>query len=60
MVKSRSKNLLISGAGFIGSNYINYILKKDKKINIVNLDKLTYASNIQNLDVIKIMKDIIL
>ena len=45
----RSKNLLITGgAGFIGSNYINYILNKYDNINIYNLDCLTYAGNLNN------------
>jgi dTDP-glucose 4,6-dehydratase len=44
------KNILVTGgAGFIGSNFINYILSKRKDIFIVNLDKLTYAGNLQNL-----------
>ena len=43
------KILVTGGAGFIGSNFINYILSKRKDIFIVNLDKLTYAGNLQNL-----------
>ena len=44
------KNILVTGgAGFIGSNFINYILSNRKDIFIVNLDKLTYAGNLQNL-----------
>ncbi len=43
------KILVTGGAGFIGSNFINYILGKRKDIFIVNLDKLTYAGNLQNL-----------
>ncbi|KUO60801.1 dTDP-glucose 4,6-dehydratase [bacterium BRH_c32] len=44
------KNILVTGgAGFIGSNYINYILNKRDDIFIVNLDKLTYAGNLENL-----------
>lgn len=44
------KNILITGgAGFIGSNFINYILQNRDDINIVNLDKLTYAGNLENL-----------
>ena len=43
------KILVTGGAGFIGSNFINYILGKRDDIFIVNLDKLTYAGNLQNL-----------
>ncbi|MFC2083895.1 dTDP-glucose 4,6-dehydratase [Bacteroidota bacterium] len=44
------KHILVTGgAGFIGSNFINYILKKQKDIFLVNLDKLTYAGNLENL-----------
>lgn len=41
--------LVTGGAGFIGSNFINYILSNRDDIFIVNLDKLTYAGNLQNL-----------
>src|SRR5690606_24678551 len=37
------------GAGFIGSNFIKYILKFYRNIKIVNLDALTYAGNLENL-----------
>jgi dTDP-glucose 4,6-dehydratase len=44
------KNILVTGgAGFIGSNFINFMLSGRKDIFIVNLDKLTYAGNLQNL-----------
>ena len=44
------KNILLTGgAGFIGSNFINYILDEQNDYNIVNLDKLTYAGNLENL-----------
>jgi dTDP-glucose 4,6-dehydratase len=44
------KNVLVTGgAGFIGSNFINYILNKREDYFIVNLDKLTYAGNLENL-----------
>ena len=41
--------LVTGGAGFIGSNFIHYILKKYSSIKIINLDKLTYAGNLENL-----------
>jgi dTDP-glucose 4,6-dehydratase len=43
------KILVTGGAGFIGSNFINYILNKRDDIFVVNLDKLTYAGNLKNL-----------
>lgn len=43
------KFLVTGGAGFIGSNYIRYMLNKHKDIEIINLDKLTYAGNLDNL-----------
>lgn len=41
--------LVTGGAGFIGSNFIHYMFKKHQDIHIVNLDKLTYAGNLENL-----------
>jgi dTDP-glucose 4,6-dehydratase len=38
------------GAGFIGSNFIRYVLGLDKSYAVVNYDKLTYAGNLANLD----------
>jgi dTDP-glucose 4,6-dehydratase len=44
------KTLLITGgAGFIGSNFIHYITRKYPEYRIINLDKLTYAGNLENL-----------
>ncbi|MBI5122385.1 dTDP-glucose 4,6-dehydratase [Candidatus Roizmanbacteria bacterium] len=43
------KLLVTGGAGFIGSNFILYWLKKYPEDKIVNLDKLTYAGNLENL-----------
>jgi len=43
------KILVTGGAGFIGSNFIHYILKKYPEYEVVNLDKLTYAGNLDNL-----------
>ena len=48
------KNLLIlGGAGFIGSNFIRYILNKYPDYQIVNIDKLTYCGNLENLEDVK-------
>ncbi len=42
--------LVTGGAGFIGSNYIHYMFKKyGDTIRIINVDKLTYAGNLENL-----------
>ncbi len=43
------KILVTGGAGFIGSNFIRYWLKNHPKDKIINLDKLTYAGNLDNL-----------
>ncbi len=44
------KNILVTGgAGFIGSNFIQYILDEQKDILLLNLDFLTYAGNLENL-----------
>ena len=44
-----NKILVTGGAGFIGSNFILYMLKKYPELKIINLDKLTYAGNLENL-----------
>ncbi|MEL7597853.1 MAG: GDP-mannose 4,6-dehydratase, partial [Clostridiaceae bacterium] len=41
--------LVTGGAGFIGSNFIIYMLNKYSDIKIINVDKLTYAGNLENL-----------
>jgi len=41
--------LITGGAGFIGSNFIHYLLRKYPTIRLINLDKLTYAGNLDNL-----------
>ena len=51
------KILVTGGAGFIGSNLINYLLKK--KYFVINVDKLTYSSNPYNLKKIKNNKNYI-
>jgi len=52
------KLLITGGCGFIGSNFIRYILEKYPDYKIINLDKLTYAGNPNNVkDVEKKFKD---
>ena len=41
--------LVTGGAGFIGSNFIKFILKKYPNYKIINLDALTYCGNLKNL-----------
>ncbi len=47
------KLLVTGGAGFIGSCFVRHILNKHKDYKVINLDALTYAGNIENLDDIK-------
>ena len=47
------KLLVTGGAGFIGSCFVRHILNKYKDYKVINLDALTYAGNIENLDDIK-------
>ncbi|MFQ5791391.1 MAG: dTDP-glucose 4,6-dehydratase, partial [Acidobacteriota bacterium] len=42
--------LVTGGAGFIGSNFIHYLVRVHSDWRITNLDKLTYAGNVQNLE----------
>ena len=44
------KILVTGGCGFIGSNYIHQVFEKGRDIHLVNLDKMTYAGNIHNLN----------
>ena len=44
------KNIVITGgAGFIGSHLVRLFVKKYLQYQIINLDKLTYAGNLENL-----------
>jgi len=43
------KILITGGAGFIGSHLVRLMVKKYPNYQIVNLDKLTYAGNLENL-----------
>lgn len=45
--------LVTGGAGFIGSNFVLYMLNKYQSIKIINLDKLTYAGNLENLKAVE-------
>ena len=50
MSKKKSTMLVTGGCGFIGSNFVRYMLDQADEYKIVNLDKLTYAGNINNLN----------
>ena len=41
--------LVTGGCGFIGSNFIRYLLETDPQVTVINFDCLTYAGNLQNL-----------
>ena len=44
------QNVLVTGgAGFIGSNFVRYLLRVEPEVRIVNLDALTYAGSQENL-----------
>ena len=47
------KILVTGGAGFIGSNFIRYMLSEYPEVEIVNMDVLTYAGNLENLSAIQ-------
>lgn len=50
MFNNDNKTILVTGcAGFIGSNFVPYFLEKYPDYNLVNLDLLTYAGNLENL-----------
>ena len=44
------KFIVTGGAGFIGSNFINYLLNNDEN-SIINIDKLSYGSNLNNIEI---------
>ena len=51
----KNKNIIVTGGlGFIGSNLVKLLIKKGYKVFVV--DKLTYAGNLKNLDLIKKVK----
>ena len=50
MFNNSNKNILLTGtAGFIGSNFVPYFLDKYPNYNLVNIDLLTYAGDLENL-----------
>ena len=50
MFNNNNKTILVTGcAGFIGSNFLPYFLEKYPNYNLVNLDLLTYAGDLENL-----------
>lgn len=51
--KKQMTILVTGGAGFIGSNFIHYMLEAHPSYAIINFDKLTYAGNLENLKVIQ-------
>ena len=42
--------LITGGAGFIGSNFLRFLVRERPEIGVVNLDRLTYAGNLENLE----------
>jgi dTDP-glucose 4,6-dehydratase len=47
---NRQNVLVTGGAGFIGSNFIRYLLGAEPAVRVINLDALTYAGSLQNLE----------
>ena len=54
MEKNYKERILVTGgAGFIGSNYLNHFVPKNKSTLFINVDVLTYAGNLKNINVSK-------
>ena len=49
MLEKEMKILVTGGCGFIGSNFVRYLLKTHPDYSVINVDKLTYAGNLENL-----------
>ena len=46
-----SNVLVTGGCGFIASNFLNIMKKKHPNVHFVNVDKLDYCSNVENVDI---------
>ena len=49
-MKKSNRYLITGGAGFIGSNFVKYVFKREPEARIIVLDKLTYSANLKNLE----------
>lgn len=50
LTRDKMQNVLITGgAGFIGSNFVRYLLNAEANVQVINLDALTYAGSLENL-----------
>jgi dTDP-glucose 4,6-dehydratase len=49
VLEKEMKILVTGGCGFIGSNFVRYLLKTHPDYTVINVDKLTYAGNLENL-----------
>jgi len=49
VLEKEMKILVTGGCGFIGSNFVRYLLKNHPDYTVINVDKLTYAGNLENL-----------
>ena len=52
------KIIVTGGAGFIGSNFVHYVVKNHPEVHVTVLDKLTYAGNEKNLEGLPIKRPI--
>src|SRR5579859_1409671 len=47
--------LVTGGAGFIGSNFIRWVLRHDPQVQVINFDLLTYAGNLESLEDVSLL-----